>query len=81
MTITTDRLPYGRPTASLYAADMVKRVLIGVQDMRARLRERIAALDLGEHTVVQRHGKVVGVFVPIEWYRRASDKLAEPTEF
>lgn len=81
MTITPIRPPHTGPHSSLYAAEMVKRVLLGIQEIRARIAERVDALDAAEHTVLQRRGRIVGAMVPIDWYRKASEKMGEPTEF
>lgn len=72
---------YGKAGGDLYAAEMVKRMLIGVQDFRTYLRARLEAVEAGEHSVLARRGKPVAVMVPIEWYRRAADALNEPTEY
>jgi hypothetical protein len=73
---------YGEPHATQYAADMVKRLLYGIQDFRTALAARVkAGTDEGEHTVLQMRGRPVGAYVPIEWYRRAAAALDEPTEY
>jgi hypothetical protein len=81
--MTTSAPPmYGEPDTDLYAADMVKRVLLGIQDFRTALAARVkAGTATGEHTVLQMRGKPVGVYVPIDWYRRAAEAVDEPTEF
>lgn len=72
---------YSEPFGCLYAADMVKRVLLGVQEFRTALRERLTAAEKGEHTVVAKRGKPVAVVVPIGWYRDAATALKDPTEY
>lgn len=73
---------YGEPDGDLYAAGMVKRVMLGVQEFRIHLRERLRLIeDQGEHTVLARRGKPVAVMVPMDWYRRAAEALDDPTEF
>lgn len=82
MTIAHVPPMYGEPHDALYAADMVKRVLLGIQDFRTALAARVkAGAATGEHTVLQMRGKPVGVYVPIDWYRRAAEAVEEPTEF
>lgn len=73
---------YGQPHGLTYAADMVKRVLFGIQAFRTDLRDRIEAAEQhGEHTVVAKRGKPVGAYVPIDWYREATKAMRDPTEF
>lgn len=82
--MTTTHAPpmYGEPHADLYAADMVKRVLLGIQEFRTALKSRVDAAEAtGEHTVLMKRGKPIGVYVPIDWYRRAAAAVEEPTEF
>lgn len=82
MTTTLAPPTYGEPHAELYAAEMVKRVLLGIQEFRTALAERVKqATDAGEHTVLMKRGKPVGVYVPIDWYRTAAAAVDEPTEF
>jgi prevent-host-death family protein len=65
----------------LYAFVMAKREILGVQETRDNLRTRVdVTIEDGTHTVVTRHGKPVAVLVPMEWYRRASAALDEPTD-
>lgn len=79
--MTTTRT-HGGPQGPLYAADMVKRLMLGVQEFRTHLAARIKAVtELGEHTVLAQRGKPVAVLVPIEWYREAAQKLKDPTEY
>lgn len=69
-----------RPT-DLYALLMAKRELLGVQEMRENLRDRVdQAIEQGVHTVVSRHARAVAVLVDIDWYRRAAESLGEPTD-
>lgn len=67
--------------STLYAADMVKRVMLGIQELRLHLRERVAAVEQGEHTVFSKRGKPVAVLVPIQWYRDAAASVGDPTEY
>ena len=67
---------------SLYAVAMAKRVMMGVQEFRLKLKERIDAGVKGqEHTIISQRGNVVMAAVPIDWYRRAADAVGEPTEY
>lgn len=82
MTITTGPPQmYGGSNIALYASDMVKRVQVGIQDLRLHIKERVTAVENGEHAVFTRRGKSVAVLVPIEWYREATKKMGDPTEF
>lgn len=70
------------PANGLYAADVAKRKLIGIQEARDHFRERVdAAAKEDEHSIVARRGKAVVAVVPIEWYRRMSELDGDPTEF
>lgn len=82
MTVTHPAEAYGGPHVDLYAADMVKRVLLGIQEFRTALKARVDAAEAdGEHTVLMKRGKPIGVYVPMDWYRRAAAAVEEPTEF
>lgn len=69
--------PHGR----LYAAQMVKRTLRGIQELRLQIREVFDSAESGEHAVFTRRGKPVAVLVPIDWYRQAATAMNDPTEF
>lgn len=58
----------------------MQRVILGIQDLRLRMRERVDALTKGEETIVSKRGKVVGALVPIDWYRRMREQDGNPTE-
>lgn len=79
MTVEAVRLPYGSNCGSGYPARMAKRVLMGIQEFRLNLRPRVlAGRDHAEHTLITSRGKPVGVYVPIDWYQRASEGMGEP---
>jgi prevent-host-death family protein len=83
MTITTGlptAPPTGTPACADYAAGMVRLVLYGIQQMRDSFTTQLAKVEEGEHTVITRHGKPVGAFVPMDWYRQAREALGDPTE-
>lgn len=70
------------PHSGLYPADMVKRVLRGIQEMRLHLAAVFEGIEKnGEHAVFTRRGKPVAVLVSIEWYRDAAKAMKDPTEF
>lgn len=69
-----------RPYRRLYDPTVAKRVLMGIQELRLKLRARVNAVEAGEHTVFTRHGKPVAVLVPIEWYRKAAKAVGDPTD-
>lgn len=64
----------------LYAADMPRRVILGVQDFRKRLKERLDALARGEETIVMRRGKFVAALVTPDSYREQRERSGEPTD-
>jgi prevent-host-death family protein len=80
MTITTavasDRSPHRNP----YDLDMAKRELVGIQDLRLKIKTVFDKVGAGIHVIPTRHGKPVAALVPIEWYRRAAEKMGEPTD-
>lgn len=69
------------PHSGLYAAGMVKRVLVGIQAFRDGIKDRIGAVEAGEHAVIARRGAPIAVVVPIEWYREAARKMKDPTDY
>lgn len=73
---------YDRPDRPLYAPGMVvKLALSGIQVVRDKFAERVqAAVDEGEHTVVQKRGTPVAVLVPMDWYREMRKLSGDPTE-
>lgn len=81
MTSAVALRPDRKSHRTLYDPDVVKRVLLGIQELRLKLRERVNAVEEGEHTVFARHGKPVAVLVPIDWYREAAKAMNDPTEF
>lgn len=83
MTITALRPEvYSEQRPGLYAADMVKRVLRGVQEIRLNMGDVFRAIEeRGEHIVFARRGKPTAVLVPIDWYRDAAAAMGDPTEF
>lgn len=65
-----------------YDLDVARRVMMGIQELRLRLRERVSALSSGIHTVFTRHGRPVAVLVDVDWYQRAAEALGdEPMGF
>ncbi len=72
---------------SLYASGMVRFLMLGVQQLRLRLSERVDALEgdpekgkPAEETVIQKRGKVIGVMLPIAQYREYRELKGDPTE-
>nr|WP_221374357.1 type II toxin-antitoxin system Phd/YefM family antitoxin [Actinoplanes polyasparticus] len=79
--IATMSAPDVSPASELYAADVAKRRLVGIQEARDHFRALVDnAVKDDEHTVVARRGKAVVAVVPIEWYRRMAELDGEPTE-
>lgn len=78
---TATRQMYGETDGDLYAAGMVKRVMLGIQEFRDRLKARLDAVEGGEHTIIAKRGKPLAVVVPIGWYRDAAAAMNDPTEY
>lgn len=52
-----------------------------IEEARKVLGQRLSkAHDEGMHTAIARHGTVMGVIVPIDWYRRARQLDGDPTD-
>lgn len=76
-----DAPPYGTSQAGLYAADVASTELMGVEEARKKLGERVDfAADDELHTVVTKHGQPAAVLVDIAWYTRAREALGDPTD-
>lgn len=73
--------PVGSPCGNLYDPDMPKTKPMGVEALRKVLGPEIekAATD-GTHIVANKRGVNLGVFVPMDWYRRAREATGEPTD-
>lgn len=80
MTITTDPALYAARYRNRYHLDVAKRELMGIQELRLHIKERVDAVQNGTHTVFTRHGKPVAVLVDMNWYRRAAEAIGEPTD-
>lgn len=82
MTITTAPPPMcAKPNGPLYPSGMVKRVLLGIQELRRQIGQLAESIDRGEHVVLSKRGKPFAVTVPIEWYREAAIKMKDPTDY
>lgn len=77
MTITAERPLTRSAYRSSYDLEVAKRVMMGIQELRLRLRERVDALADGIQTVFTRHGRPVAVLVDVDWHRRACIALGE----
>jgi prevent-host-death family protein len=81
MTITAEPVLYGASYRDLYDSTVAKRELMGIQELRLRIKAVVdAVVGTGVHTVFTRHGKPVAVLVPMDWYRKAAEKMDDPTE-
>lgn len=80
---TTPPALYIEPSSDLYAADVAKRELLGVQKARETFAARVDQTEADEpvHTVVAKRGKPLAVIVPIDWYREAARRMKDPTEY
>lgn len=82
MMVAVEGKPYESPDGGLYDPSVVKRELMGVEEVRKALGKRLdAANDKGVHTVIAKHGEPVGALVPMKWYRRMCELAGEPTEY
>lgn len=82
MTVTTVRPKVcAEPSADLYPSGMVKRVLLGIQELRRQIGQLAEAIERREHVVLSKRGKPFAVTVPIEWYRDAAVKMKDPTDY
>ncbi len=80
--ITMPGVADSQTDTDLYAPDVAKRKLVGIQEARDKFRERVdAATTEGEHSIVARRGKALVAVVPMEWYRRMCELDGDPTEF
>lgn len=81
-----DARSHRSPHRTPYDLDMAKRVLMGIQELRLRIKQVVGMVaggdddPGGQHVVFTRHGKRIAVLVPMDWYRTATDKMGEPTE-
>jgi hypothetical protein len=75
-------LPYRTAHGTLYAADVARTELMGIESTRKVLGSRVVPPEDAEfvHTVMTKHGQPVAVIVDIDWYRRAREALADPTD-
>lgn len=81
MTVETIEDLYGSAGGALYAADVARTELMGVESTRKVLGQRVdkaAAEEL--HTVMTKHGQPAAVIVDMDWYRRARKALKDPTD-
>jgi prevent-host-death family protein len=72
--------PRGRTYRRPYDQVVARRVLIGIQEMRLRLKPVVDMAINGTHVVFTRRGRPVTVLVPIDWYRKAAEAVGDPTE-
>jgi len=80
VSITAPAPPYGIPYGERYDPYMPKTKTMGVEALRKVLGQEIEKSAKDEtHIFVQKHGSDQGVFVPMDWYRRAREALEEPT--
>ncbi|MEU4558580.1 hypothetical protein AB0F72_09320 [Actinoplanes sp. NPDC023936] len=80
MSIIVTGQAQGTPYGSLYDHD-VRMKPMGVEALRKTLGPEIQqATEEEAHIVVQKHGKDLGVFVPMAWYRKAREAMGEPTD-
>lgn len=81
MNPTTTGTPPGSPTGLPYDPAMARTQLVGIEAVRKSLSAYLTrAAKEGIHFLLTKHGKVEGVLVDRQWYRRAREALGEPTD-
>jgi hypothetical protein len=81
MSITMHAPPYCGPYGERYDPDMPKTKTMGVEALRKVLGQELQkSSDEETHVFVQKHGSDIGVFVPMDWYRKAREAMKEPTD-
>lgn len=81
MTIATEASPYGSAHAALYAADVATTELMGIEETRKVLGDRVdRAAEAELHTIVTKHGQPAAAIVDVGWYIRARAALGDPTD-
>lgn len=81
MNMLAEIQPQGSAGGNLYDPDMAKRVMLGLEETRRSLGERVKKAEQdGELTIVTRHGKPSVGIIPYELLVRALAALGEPTD-
>lgn len=66
-------------TSATPTAGRIRRALINIAEFRETALGRLSRyMDMGEHIVIQRRGRLVGVVVPVEWYREVCSQIEQP---
>lgn len=74
-------LPYATACGPLYASVMARTEFMGVEAARKVLGQRVdAAKGQGDRTVITKHGQPQAILIDMEWFRRASEAMGEPTD-
>lgn len=82
ITATGPRDMCGERHTPMYPLSVATRVLMGIQVLRRNIGEFTKAFEeRGEHVVLTKHGRHIGVAVPMDWYREAAKKMKDPTEY
>jgi hypothetical protein len=58
--------------------DTPRRTLVTSNDFHERAAYTRAVQRDGDHVIVLFHGRPVGVYVPVDWYREACEVLGAP---
>lgn len=67
--------------AGITARSRGSRIMLSVQETRAQLKSVVNAVsEAGRKVIVIRHSAPAAVFVPMDWYRQAAEKMGEPTD-
>lgn len=65
-----------------YDSPVTRRVLMGIQELRLRIKDVINGVaDKTMHVVFTRRGEPVAVLVDMDWYRQASEAIGDPLDF
>lgn len=81
MSRTGNAPPHRNPDRTPYAAEVAKRIRMGIQAFRDGILTAIGKVESGEHVVVMRRNDTLAVLVPIEWYRDVCAKVGDPTDY
>lgn len=72
-------LPHETAHETLYAADMPRKELMGIEVARRSLGALVEKIDEVQ-PVMTKHGRPTAAIVGIEWYRAACAAMGEPTD-
>lgn len=81
MDVLVNAGPYESPGGTLYDPAMAKVESMSVEEARKVLGQRVdKARDEDVHTALTKHGRLSGVLVPPDWYRRMRELDGDSTD-